>query len=783
MNDFRFNKSALMHKSLIIVSLALLLIAFFIASHGYNSKTNQSTSVALDSNNSPQSLLAPSGSNWAYITQAAQIAIINNYSSNQPSHFQYEITVNMLNFSSIAAPNLQNIGFFYENGTQIPSTLLTTGTDLNAQRKVQYLLDLNATVPWFNEPEFNASLQTNLNHPSCAPGSVDSQLADPTAVHGIYINFGAFPDQTTNYILKSTGYQYLSPDPRICGILLDVGWKKIEPEPGVYNWSYISNRTSPWINAGKYVAIAFWNGQNATPSWVLNEAPNISCNQNGQTEPIFWEDPANSSYKQFIQTVINHYNNNASISYLRFGMEGDVFLSPYGDGPTGYNMNCANLWASAGLTQSLWQNFISGMMGYINSLHSKKQVVLFLNHWYSFVGGGPLELNETGLAIDYGIGMGSEAVSNYSDFGPWSKDGTCNNNLCNTMTLYQGRIPFDMQPSGPTGPLIPGVCIGSGTLPQHFVFDLLMHAQLMEYYGQDYLLADDSNYSGYEILDGNNGKCPDLLTYAQWSPSYNAILTEAANVVGYVPSDGPFTTTASNFHQQNTSLNIYLGFAPVSTTLQGFTSAPAMPSNTVNLITEMGSEAFPVPNSVPPPPPLTVPTPTPTTQTVLQGVEANIMDMGASGGVVPYHYQWLIQAPGQNSYSSITGATSNSYSFNTLSATIGTYNFEFSATDNAMPMDVANSMPVTVTVVSTSLAIATPTPSTQTVDQGSTANIVGAAATAGTGVYSYQWLEEAPGNVAYLNANNCASQTSTTCLFQTFSSTKNRNIQFRTRGY
>ena len=73
--------------------------------------------------------------------------------------------------------------------------------------------------------------------------------------------------------------------------------------------------------------------------------------------------------------------------------------------------------------------------------------------------------------------------------------------------------------------------------------------------------------------------------------------------------------------------------------------------------------------------------------TVDQGQTSTLTSAAVSTGTSPYSYQWLEKAPG-GSYSSISGATSSSYSFVTSgSTTIGSWRFELQVTDSALEAD------------------------------------------------------------------------------------------------
>lgn len=73
---------------------------------------------------------------------------------------------------------------------------------------------------------------------------------------------------------------------------------------------------------------------------------------------------------------------------------------------------------------------------------------------------------------------------------------------------------------------------------------------------------------------------------------------------------------------------------------------------------------------------------------------------------------------------------------------------------------------------SAQLAVGDPTPATQSVIAGNSVPVTSGAVSGGSGNYSPQWLEEAPGASAFTNAVDCASSaTISTCTFATTAST------------
>ena len=76
--------------------------------------------------------------------------------------------------------------------------------------------------------------------------------------------------------------------------------------------------------------------------------------------------------------------------------------------------------------------------------------------------------------------------------------------------------------------------------------------------------------------------------------------------------------------------------------------------------------------------------PTATPNSITQGATSILTENTPTQGTSPYSYQWQEEAPGSNSYVIISGATSNTYSFATSSSsTRGVYNFEVQVSDSS----------------------------------------------------------------------------------------------------
>ena len=108
---------------------------------------------------------------------------------------------------------------------------------------------------------------------------------------------------------------------------------------------------------------------------------------------------------------------------------------------------------------------------------------------------------------------------------------------------------------------------------------------------------------------------------------------------------------------------------------------------------------------------LIAPTPFSSPNTIGQGSNSILTENVPSTGTSPYTYQWLEEPPGTISYSAISGATSNTYTFATSGSTpTGIYNFSIQVTDSATTKVTSISSPTSVNVTAATCTISlTPT--------------------------------------------------------------------------
>ena len=120
-----------------------------------------------------------------------------------------------------------------------------------------------------------------------------------------------------------------------------------------------------------------------------------------------------------------------------------------------------------------------------------------------------------------------------------------------------------------------------------------------------------------------------------------------------------------------------------------------------------------------------------------QGLNSTLTASGISGGVGPYSYQWLSEAPSASSYYAVSGATTTTYNFSTDITTVtGTWTFELKIIDTLGATVTSTS--ATVTVNYDPYISIGPTSWTSSTDQSSNV-LLKSASSGGTGTLSYEW--------------------------------------------
>ena len=141
-------------------------------------------------------------------------------------------------------------------------------------------------------------------------------------------------------------------------------------------------------------------------------------------------------------------------------------------------------------------------------------------------------------------------------------------------------------------------------------------------------------------------------------------------------------------------------------------------------------------------PALVAPTVSASATTVNRGQSSSLSSSAVSTGSAPYSYQWFSRVPG-GSFSPISGATSNSYSFVTSGSTAtGSWSFQLQVTDAVSAVVTSSAVSV---VVNPALVAPTVSASATTVNRGQSSSLSSSAVSTGSAPYSYQWFSRVPG--------------------------------------
>ena len=135
-----------------------------------------------------------------------------------------------------------------------------------------------------------------------------------------------------------------------------------------------------------------------------------------------------------------------------------------------------------------------------------------------------------------------------------------------------------------------------------------------------------------------------------------------------------------------------------------------------------------------------------------QGQSSSFIANEASGGTRGYSYQWYNKAPSATSYTLISGATYQTYSFTTTGTTeVGKWSFILNATDSPSIPNTVSSTPMSVWV-NPPPAVAV-SPELAVLDEGSTKTFA-AVTIGGSGAMTYEWFLD--GSKVGANSTNYA---------------------------
>jgi hypothetical protein len=318
--------------------------------------------------------------------------------------------------------------------------------------------------------------------PSCTESL--SGVAVPDAPHGLFAII--FP----NVQLQRKAEQLLIPNPVVCGANFYLVWNEIDRGPDAnprYDFSKVEEQMRPWIKAGKEVNLISWatgygGKRRVTPDYVFKQVQSVSCENAGEV-PVFWEKGFVENYQQFMAAIVQHFGNNSSVGYIRFGLGlgGETFPA------------CMFALKSKGFTPERWIKYISDMLDYEASLNSPKQLMVGIN---SLPGPQNFEVPDAiaRRAIKDHIAIGSQGLS-VEDARADQAGSACAVDWCHMFREASGKVPLELQSVKQSAPDGSGRV---GSLVDILPFALKLHTQIFEIYAQDWLVAYDPSNPDYE---------------------------------------------------------------------------------------------------------------------------------------------------------------------------------------------------------------------------------------------------------------------------------------------
>ncbi|HTS35852.1 MAG TPA: hypothetical protein VMH04_09285 [Candidatus Solibacter sp.] len=307
-------------------------------------------------------------------------------------------------------------------------------------------------------------------------------VAVPNAPHGLFVILfpGARVNAQANILLHN---------PAVCGANFYLVWKEIDRGPSAnprYDWSSVDRQIAPWVAAKKRVNFIIWattyqKGDSATPEYVFAKVPSVTCPSFGHV-PVFWNPGFMQSYQAFMRAVVDHFANNPSVGYIRFGLGagGEVFPA------------CMHFMRDQGFSDSTWQKYIFDMLDFQKGLNSPKQLAVGINAY-----GEPPHLDFAAAvaarAAQDGIAIGNQGLT-ASDPRNDADGKPCMANWCKIFREHRTKVPLVLQTGHPTEPDRSGEI---GSLVDMLPFAVEQKVQIFELYPQDWLVAYDQYNPAY----------------------------------------------------------------------------------------------------------------------------------------------------------------------------------------------------------------------------------------------------------------------------------------------
>jgi hypothetical protein len=378
--------------------------------------------------------------------------------------------------------------------------------------------------------------QINALKPPCPPGVSCATLSN-----------GNWNDSAFQTVLSSSA---------VFGVNIYVPWNTVETSQQVYDFSDLDAQIGAYQGTNKkvnlmwmainygYINDSAGGVNNMTPSYVfttswattagagasspqdvvycstypgnrtfVNTNANIlTPNFDSTGYPAVYEKPFTAAYQNFIQKVIQHYNGNSAIGYMRFGLsvgdEADAYCTAQLQSIPSPNT------FSPDPSPMVWQTYVQAMDLFEHNQNPTVQLMESLNSLDTTSDPTVMPIIEAQNAVQYGFGFGSNGWQN-SDIAALASNTPCTADWCALFDQYAGQVPLELQTSQPSDPVDPvGPSNTTGNLATLIPTAAEHHATILEIALPDLYLG---LVPGYQPANPND---------ASYASAYQAAITD-----------------------------------------------------------------------------------------------------------------------------------------------------------------------------------------------------------------------------------------------------------------
>jgi len=168
--------------------------------------------------------------------------------------------------------------------------------------------------------EHSPDTNTENTKPEPATEDVaDSSTDDPAIeeanyqIAGTYCSCGLTSEKASSINRDTEGLDYLD------GVLVRISWTDLNPQVGIYDWSYIDEQIEYAEARGIKITLAIMNGPYA-PKWLADEGATFIdyvIRNDSRSLPLPWDDVYLSYYKEFIAALGEHYKDSIANGQLK----------------------------------------------------------------------------------------------------------------------------------------------------------------------------------------------------------------------------------------------------------------------------------------------------------------------------------------------------------------------------------------------------------------------------------------------------------------------------------